>query len=152
MLYNKMSFRSSVMGLFLLSVLVSCNPKENPEGENTLMYFLEQKGMSVYVNGAVIFRYDEYETQIACNPARKMLRFQTNDQGLYVQMTFSVVPGEQRGAPLAVVFNYMEAAGEPKSLRVVLEEVKREGGRCWYWDEEQKVGFVLPADWEELRE
>lgn len=142
----------SIIGLFVLIALCACNRPEGPEGRGTLEYFLQQQKWGVLVNGAVIFRYDEYESQIACNSKRKMLRFQTNNQEVYVQLIFSALP-EEVGAnvPLDVVVNYAEADGVPKSLKVIPVVVKRERGLCWCWDEEQKVGMVVPGDWDDLR-
>lgn len=150
MLYNKMNHSLSVIGLLLLAAFSSCNPDERPDGENTLEYFLRQQQMSVHVGGTAIFRYNEYETQIACNPARKMLRFQANNQEVYVQMIFSEIPDVPENKSLGVALNYIEVAGETKSLRTVLKMVKQEGGFCWYWDEEKKVGMVVSEDWVDL--
>lgn len=139
---NKIKLRLSLLLLVLFPVLHSCKGNEEPEHKNGMAYFLLQREMGVYVDGTQVVKYDEYESQIAYNVARRIFRFQTNDQGVYAHLVLSQLPVPDENVPVEVALNY-KTGQETRSMQCLMKVAKVEGNLCWLWEEESKTGVIL---------
>lgn len=129
---------SICLGILLL---VACEKRNGMGKYEGLEYFMMQDAAGLYVDNDPIFIYDESSCQIACNEARKMVRFQRDDQSNYVNMVFSTL--ELYNAQIVnVAINY-KTDMDKRNTMLEMTIVKSDEHKCWLWCEKGKTGIIL---------
>ncbi len=131
--------------IFVFPFIFSCDRNENPENKISVEYFAGQVNIGVYLDGNNIFAYNESEYQIALNRMRKVLRLQTDGQEHYVNMLFSVFPLPGEGMRVNIDMNY-KTLKDQRIISLVPVIIKKRDGKYWLWDEDMKIGIILPEN------
>ena len=125
---------------------ISCN--EDTGGDSVEAYsFLEKRSPGFIKGKSYELLYDEQTWQIVRNKQRRIFCMQSDDQSMYLRMKISSVSisDAMNNSTVNAVISYK--TGE-KSLEIVeslkMEVLKSDDMLVWLWNEEYKVGVIMP--------
>ena len=129
----------AVWFLWLAGAVAGCRSEPGPDRARE--FFLGRNAPGLVLSTGYAFEYDAESCQQVSNPVRKQLRYQTDDQSSYVNMTFRRWPAGGN-APGHVRLDYV-AGLRSNSMDLDMEVLKTEGDRIWLWNDSCKTGLVL---------
>lgn len=137
-----------VYALLLCLLPYGCN--KSPKGLSVESdNFEKRSAVGLVINKNYVIQFNKTSSQYVYNIKRRSVRIQTDDQSKYVNALFIDYPGvePQVGDAVMVEIIYRDRASGPETrLVAAMLVLKREGGKCWLWNEEKKIGLVLDKE------
>ncbi|MDR0954794.1 MAG: hypothetical protein LBM20_05365 [Rikenellaceae bacterium] len=129
--------------LLLLLPGICCQCKKAPsESFPERDAFERQTVLGVYRDGSTpIFAFDEAVHQLAVSTSSFTSRIQTDDMSSYIHLAFSESP--DAGKTLTTALKKQGISGLTEGVHE-LTVLKQQGGMIWVWEEEERIGFLLP--------
>lgn len=132
-------------GIVLGCCFSCCEEQEDPYLANSIQKqsFLTETSEGLYLRGIQILVFSEAEFQQALSPKRRMYRLQDDVQQRYAQFVFLDYPRSE-GTVVNVVCEYV--VGElRRNQPVPMLCAKIQGEFYWFWNDNERMGIVVPA-------